>query len=316
MLLGKASGYVALALGAVLILDPRVLWDRWFVALTRRGDPLSGMAWALMVSMLYGFAEVIYGILLGYPLFTALQILVFNICPVYVFLGIWVGTRHPGIVRRYIRFVAWFMVIYTPLYILFFSKLNISLTGILPGSNLVLLGSPGTGSGTLLGLLAYEPNLARFWLPIVVLTCWTIANQERADWLGLGVALMVWGVLAKKMNRVYAFAGFGLAVLLIAFLVDFRLPAIPGRGGEISARETVARMAASISPDMAETVGGSSANARFYYGTVYWRTRWWAAIRDEVSKESKTMIFGMGYGYPLGRLAGPEVEKFIFREFF
>src|ERR1700721_4811442 len=48
---------------------------------------------------------------------------------------------------------------------------------------------------------------------------------------------------------------------------------------------------------------------QFHYVTVYWRKHWWAAIRSEVSKEYKTMIFGMGYGYPLGRLAGKEVER-------
>lgn len=305
---GKASAYAAIATGALLIFDPRVLWGRWFIALTRRGDPFSGMAWALLVSLLYGFAQVIYGYQLGYPLNTALQILVFNICPVYIFLGVWVGARHPWIVRRYIRFIAWFMVVYTPLYALVFRKLTVSLSGILPGSNLDLLGSPGTGSSTLLGLLAYEPNLLRFWLPILVLSCLTIANQERADWLGLGLALTIWGFLAKRMDRVLTIAGTISAILLIAFITDFELPPIPGRGGEISARETIARMAASISPEMAESVGGDLADARFYYGTVYWRTHWWEKIRDEVSTDYKTLIFGLGYGYPLAKLAGREVE--------
>lgn len=307
--LGKASAYVALALGALLTLDPRVLWDRFYRALSRPGDPLGGMAWALLVSLVYGFGEVIYGVMLGYPLFTALQILVFNICPVYVLLGIWVGARHPSIVRRYIRFSAWLVVIYTPLYILFLNKLGSLLSGMLPGGDLGLLGSPGTGSVPLLGLIAYEPNLARFWLPILVLTCWTIANEARADWVGLALALIIWGILAKKMGRVLGIAGFIFALLLIAFLADFRLPPIPGRGGDISARETVARMAASISPDMAEAVGSNGTNARFYYGTVYWRTRWWAAIRQEVSKDSTTMLFGLGYGYPLGKLNSFAVAK-------
>ena len=141
MLLGKASGFLGLALGILLLFDPRVLWNRWYAALTRPGDPLGGLAWAILVSLVYGFGELIYGVLLGYPFFTALQILVFNICPVYVFLGIWVGARHSNLIRRYIRYVAWFMVIYTPLYFLFFSKLKLSLTGILPGNNLDLLGA-------------------------------------------------------------------------------------------------------------------------------------------------------------------------------
>jgi hypothetical protein len=307
--LGKASGYLWLAIGAALLLDARVLWDRWCAALIGRKDPLTGVSWAILVSLLYGFGQVIYGYLSGYALLTTLQILIFNICPVYLFLGIWVGARHPGVVRRYIRFLAVFMVVYSPLYFLFFNKLHLSLSGLLPGNNLEVLGNPGSGSEVLVGLIAYEPNLARFWLPILVVTCLTIANQERADWLGLGIALAIWGALARKMNRVLAIAGFVVAVLLIAFLIDLRLPALPGRGGEISARETVARMAAAISPQLSRSVGGDPAKARFYYGTVFWRKHWWANIRGAVSQNPRTMMFGLGYGYPLGELASADVVR-------
>jgi hypothetical protein len=122
--LGKASAYASLAFGGLLLLSPRLLWDRWFLALTRRQDPLNGIAWPLLLSLLYGFAQVIYGVLLGYRVLTAFQILVFNVCPVYMFLGIWVGYRHPGFVRGYIRYFAWSLVIYAPIYFLFLSKLN------------------------------------------------------------------------------------------------------------------------------------------------------------------------------------------------
>jgi hypothetical protein len=301
MFLGKIAPYVALAFGGFLLLSPRLLWDRWYLALTRPQDPLNGLAWPLLISLLYGFGQLIYGILLGYRLQTALLILVFNICPLYIFLGIWVGFRHPGIVRSYIRYIAWYVVIYAPLYFLFLSRLNQSSDGSDGG---VSFGSPGTGSVALLGLLAFEPDLAKFWLPIVVLSCLTIANQERADWLGLGLALMVWGKLAKKMNRVFAVMGIITVVLLIAALIDLRLPSLPGRGGELSARGTVARIAGAISPSLAAEVGGTMGNAQFYYGTVYWRQHWWANIRQEVSRDPATLIFGLGYGYPLAKLTG------------
>ena len=309
LFLGKASAYVGLALGGLLLFAPRVLWDRWYVALTRRSDPLNGTAWALLVSLAYGFAQTIYGVLQGYQLITALQILVFNLCPVYLFLGIWVGVRHPATVRKYIRFMALCIVIYTPIYFLFLRKANITLTGVLPGTGLDLLPNPGSGTMPLLGLLTLEPYLAPFWLPIIVLVCLTIANQERADWLGLGICLALWGKLTRNMGRVLAIAGCMATILIIAALIDLKLPPIPGRGGELSARGTIARMAGSISPQLAAEAGGGAANARFYYGTVHWREHWWAAIRSEVSKDNKTMIFGLGYGYPLARLAGRDVEK-------
>jgi hypothetical protein len=307
---GKASVYVVLAVGGLLIFSARILWDPWYLALTRRNDPLAGVAWALLVSLLYGIAEVIYGVSSqGYPLFTASQILIFNICPVYLFLGIWVGKRHPGIVRKYIRYMAWLTVIYAPIWFIFLKHLNLTLTGVLPGTGLEVLADPGSGSLTLMGLLALERTLAPFWLPIVVLICLTIGYQERSDWVSLGACLLVWGKITGRISRVLGIAGSIFGVLLIASLLDLKLPPLPGRGGELSARGTFARMAGSVSPELASEFGADAATARFEYGTVSWRKHWWAAIRSEVSKKYSSMIFGLGYGYPLGRLNSTGVEK-------
>src|ERR1700744_5256644 len=98
MFVGKAAPYIAIAFGGCLLLSPRVLFDRWFNALTRHNDLLNGISWPLLVSLVYWFAQLIYGILLGYSVKIAFLILVFNICPVYLFLGIWVGFRHPEMV--------------------------------------------------------------------------------------------------------------------------------------------------------------------------------------------------------------------------
>jgi hypothetical protein len=307
--LGKASVYIGLALGGLLLFSARVFWDRWYLALTRRSDPLNRVAWALLVSLLYGIAQVIRGFLIGYAPMPTLQILVFNLCPVYLFLGLWIGFRHPGFIRKYIRYLAWLAVVYTPVYFIFLKNLNISLPGIVPGSGLELLSNPGSGSLTLLGLLTLERSLAAFWLPVVVLVCLTIGYQERADWLGFGLCLLVWGKLTNKMGRFMAIAGCIFGVLLIASLIDLKLPPFPGRGGELSARGTLARMAGSISPEMASEFGVDAATARMDYGTVYWRKHWWANIRSEVSRDYKTEIFGLGYGYPLAKLASRDVEK-------
>jgi hypothetical protein len=299
-LLGKASAFLGMAIGCLFVFDTRVLLNRWYTALTRR-DLLTGFAWTSLISLVYGIAEVIYGVLTGSPLLTALQILAFNFFPLYLFLGVWVGTRRPEIVRQYIRYGAWFIVFYTPLYFLFLNKLHLSLTGILPGSSLDLFSRPGSGTGTLLGLFAFEPNLSAFWLPLVILSFFTIANQIRADWLGLGLALIIWGAATRKLGRVFGIAGLLIGLLLVGFVADVRIPALPGRGGEISARETVARALSSTSPEAAEDLSGSK-NTRFYSGTVYWRTVWWSGIREAVSENYRTLIFGLGYGYPIKNL--------------
>jgi hypothetical protein len=301
--LGIGAVVLAFALGGLLVFSSRILWDPWIKGLTQRRNELNEFAWPLLLSVLYGIAEVINGVVFqGYDTTYAFKILVFNINPVYIFLGAYVGSRHPGFMRALIRFTAWSMVIYAPLYFLFLNKLHLMVGD--PDTGFALLGNPGTGSVPLLGLIAYETNLAQYWAPITVLTCLTIANQERADWLGLGLALIVWGYLSKRIGRVFTVFGAIAVVLVFAALIDLKLPPIPGRGGELSARGTIARMAGSISPELAETVSESRGDASFYYGTVYWRKKWWAAIREEISKDPQTMVFGFGYGYPLAKLAG------------
>jgi hypothetical protein len=308
ILIGKASTYFGIALGVTFLFEDKMFWRRWYDALTRPGDPAGSFSWALLVSVLYGVAQVIRGCFLEYPLTTALEILVFNLCPIYLFSGIWAGARAPWIVPQYIRIMAWYAVIYTILYALVFRHFTISLSGVLPGSGMDLFGRPRSGSLVLLGLLAYAPSLARFWLPVIVLCCLTIANQERGDWLGFMVALTVWGWLARRINRVMIIGAAVASILLVAYLVDLRLPGFEDRGGELSASDTVARMAGMISPELAEEAGASVANSEYYYGTVYWRKHWWAQISDEVSANFGTRMFGLGYGYPLASLAGSEVE--------
>jgi O-Antigen ligase len=309
LLLGKAAGYLGVALLIPLVFDSRVLLNRWYNALIQRSHILHSFAWALLASVLYAFGEVLYGLLQGFSASTAVQLLIFNVNPFFCFIGIWVGAMHPNFLRKYIRILAWLTCIYAIIYFLFLSHTFISLSGILPGTDLRILGTPETGSPLLLGLVAYEPTLAKFSIPILTLVFLVLVNQKRADWLGLGLGLLIWGVLAKRLRRVFIVFSTLALVLFVAFVTDVHLPAMPGRGGDVSARETVARLAGSISPEAAELAGGYAGNARFYYGTVVWRTHWWAAIRNEVSKDPKSMIFGLGYGYPLGELAGRAVEK-------
>lgn len=292
--LGKASAFVGLALGPLMFLDSRVLVQRWYQGLTGRNSVLSGFSWALLLSVFYGFVQVAYGLLSGYPPVTVFQVFVFNLCPLYLFLGLWAGERRPGLMRSYVRYSAWFAVLYTPLFFAVLSKLNRTLPG-----DIDLFPRPGSGIGTLLGLFAYEPNLLRFWLPILILTFLAIANQIRADWLGLGIALLLWGGATRKLGRVFGIAGLLVLLLLIGFVADVRLPPLPGRGGELSARETVSRGLAVVMPGISERLGTSTQNERFYNGTMYWRQVWWRGIREGVWEKYSTLVFGFGYGFPI-----------------
>jgi hypothetical protein len=282
---GKVFALIGGPLVALLIFH-RNLSQSVFKALIRK-DPLSFVAWTLLVSIMYGVCEVIYGFLSGYDPITALQILVFNLCPIYFFLGIWAGARRPNFLQGFIKFSFWFTTFYTLLYFLFLRKM---------GGD---FGHPGSGLVVFLAPFCFDFSISVYWFPILVATFNMIAAQIRADWAGLGIALAIWGVATRRLGRVFSIAGVLVGLLLFGFIFDIRMPGFSDRGGEISARDTVGRALSSFDPELASEYSSDTA---VYAGTVKWRETWWREIRETVSQSPTTIIFGMGYGYPIGDL--------------
>lgn len=285
------------ALATFIFFNPRAIIGRWVDALTRP-VPLSGLAWILLLSIFYGFAEVVRGILAGYSPITAAENFVFNVYPLYVFLGIWAGTRHPELLRRLIRIMAWGSAFYGPLYLLVLSKIRIMLPG---SSGVPLFSQAGGGSFTILSLLCFEGNLSPYWFPIGVSAFMLLATQVRAEWLGFTLALFLWGVLGRKLNRVFLAGGLVVVLLAVGWVADVKLPSTAERGGAVSSREIIARGVAAVSPEAAEEYT-SNRNAAFYAGTITWRTKWWRAIWESVHEDIPDTLFGHAYGYPLKNL--------------
>ncbi len=288
---GKYFLFVGVPLSLVAFLDRRVVLDPTFNAITRRSR-LSAFSWALILSTMYGVAQAVRGVMLGYDSRTVLEILVYNFCPWFIFLGIRTGITRPAFLRQYITFLAWFGAILTPLY--FIALRHVHLT--IGDEDLI---QPGTGSLVLIGLFCFYRNLGRFWFPILVCSFQTIATQIRADWLGLALVLLVWGVATKRLRQVLSIAAVMFVLIVVGFIADVRLPGVPGRGGEISARETIGRAISGIDPELAQEY---SSNSQTYAGTIQWREKWWRAIREEVSEHTSTLLLGMGYGYPISNL--------------
>lgn len=254
-------------------------------------------SWCLLVSCLYGGFEVLYGLYLGYPVLTALENLVFNIYPLYFFLGIWVGSEYPTLLRKAYRGLAWILAIYGPAYFLFLDKIQWNM----PGSTTPIFSQAGGGGMILLSLLALERRPRRFWPLMLIAGVVTLAVQVRAEWIATGIAFAIWGVLERKMRFVGMVAAMTMLLLLAGYATDVNLPSPQERGGSISTREIVARGISAISPSLAEKYT-DSADVSFYYGTVYWRTRWWDAIWNSVQDNHTSMLIGNGYGFPLAGL--------------
>jgi len=263
----------------------RDLCHRLYTALTKR-DPLTYLCWALLLSIIDGIWEAVYGFLSGYKPLTILEVLVFSFCPIYIFLGIWAGERRPGLVRTVIAWGAWFGTVSTLIYY-FFLRNSEGAAG------------PASGLSVLIGLFCFGFSPSRFWFPTLVLSFNLIAAQVRADWAALIIALAVWAAATRRIGRASSIAGVLLGLLIIGFAFDLRMPGLPGRGGEISARDTVGRALSSFNPELAKEYSSGVAT---YAGTVQWRETWWKAIREAVNEHYSTRIFGMGYGYPIGDL--------------
>jgi hypothetical protein len=302
---GKAFSYIGIppaklfigdiTLLAFLYFKGKDMCHQWFAALVKN-IPFSGVAWCLLISLGYGIMEVVRGISTGYSPLIAFQNLVFNVYPLYIFLGIWVGRRYPDMMLKVVRIIAWVICFYGPAYLLFLHNLPIRM----PGSEVSIFNQVG-GSLVLVGLFCMERNLAKYWLPLTVSAFMMLAAQVRAEWLGFGLMLFIWGVLGKKMGKVLMTVAIVIVLLAIGFISDVTLPSTAERGGAVSSREIVARGLSAFDQSLAEEYS-SVKNVRFYAGTIYWRTKWWHAIWDEINENTTNQLIGGGYGYPLSDL--------------
>ena len=286
-----------ITLGAFILLAPRKIFDPWINALTK-GGPIGVYGWTLLISVAFGIFEVIRGVLSGFSTLTALQNLVFNVYPLFFFLGLFVGRRHPEMLLRYMQTFAVLFAIYAPAYLLFLNKIY----WLMPGSDGVPIFGQANGGGLIiLALLSLDPKPGRWWPFMLVAAACLLAAQVRAEWLGTMLAALIWGVLSRKMSRV-AMAGFLVfAVLAIGAILDVNLPSTGERGGAISSKEIAARGLAAVSPDLARDLTGSD-DVSFYAGTIKWRENWWKAIWQNSQESYTNLLIGPGYGFVLKNL--------------
>ena len=282
-----------LVLAAFIVRHPAAVFGRWLGALLR-GTVLAEVAWGFYLFLAYGIFEVLRGLRIGYPVLTVLQNFAFNYYPLYLFLGLWVGARDPEFLRRLIRPLAWWNGVYGAAWIIVLREWQF----VVPGGFVRFFGQPGGAAVALLGLLVFEPRWRRVW-PLLLLNTFVLLGTEvRAEWLGFLVGLCAWGAVTLQVGRLLNVFGSAVALLWVAYLVDFRMPG--GRGGELSTRGVIGRALAPINEDLAEQyIVSAEASA----GTVSWRTDWWAEIWASVHADRLTALIGHGYGFSLASLA-------------
>ena len=286
-----------IVLGLFLLTRTREILGRWLGAMTAE-VPLSHFAWVYYLFAGYGIIQVLRGMTAGYPLLTALQTLVFNVYPLYIFLGLWVGIRYPNYLGKFFRWLAWCNGIYGLLYIVVLNPLFMTPSAMddVTGEQVAIFGQPAGSGLAILGLLCFERKLRRVLFPLLLNAFVMLALQVRGEWLGFGLGFVLWGVISRRVGSLVASAGAIALLLAVGYVADFSIPAPVGRGGQISSRDIVGRGLAAIDPEGASKYSEIADSAA---GTVEWRRRWWRAIWDSVHETSSETLLGHGYGYPL-----------------
>jgi len=284
-------------LGAFLLAQVRRIlgiWASWLL----QGGKESFLGWSLLVFLCYGFFQTLHGLLRGHDPLLTLQNLVFNLYPLYLFLGLIVARRYPFLLRRTLWWFAWLNAIYGISYLFLLNRLGLYLPW---APEVPLFGQPASSVVAILALLTLEKPSLRQGVLLLLNFVVLLGVQVRGEWLALGVGLLLWTLL---MGRVGRLALVGLVVFLlftILYVGDVRFPAPEHRGGEVSVRGVVARVLAPLNPETAAELIGEEAYSMA--GTIRgWRIPWWVAIWEEVHRQDVSLLLGLGYGFPLWSL--------------
>jgi hypothetical protein len=280
-------------LAVSLLLRPGGVVGRWHRGLISTG-PLNRFSWIYLVFLQYGIIEALHGFSKGYDRVVILQELVFNIYPLYVFIGMEIGLRNPDLFRKLIRIQAWCTGIYGLAYIIALSRIDMYM----PGTKVPVFGQTA-GAFSILGLLCFERALGRFIVPLCLNGFVMLGMQVRAEWLGFAVGLTLWALLARRFKGLFVSVSVLGFLLLLGYATDFEMAAPRGRGAKISARGMVGRAVAVFDQRVAaEFTDEADSQA----GTVTWRTRWWEAIWRSSHRDVNTAMFGHGYGFRIADL--------------
>ncbi len=258
-----------------------------------RPTPFSAFFWSMLLFLCWGVVELARGIALGYSVLTALQNFVFNVYPLYFFVGLWAALTIPDLLSKIVRTVVCMSCVYGLAYFLFLKQFS---SFKLPFVDVELFGPPGGAGMAILGLSYLEKDLRRWWLPLSFSIFLVLASQVRSAWLASIAVIALLSILEGKVRRLVWGTGFVAALLLVGFWTDFDIPSPAGRGGSVSSRELIARAVASVDRDAAREY---SQNANVYAGTVSWRQNWWSAIWTSVHNDVETATLGHGYGFEL-----------------
>lgn len=117
--------------------------------LGRGGYPFIG--WSLVLFALYGVLQALRGWYMGHDALQIAQNLVFNVYPLYLFFGYWMGKHYPFLLRGVVYLFAYLNALYGLSYLAFLNRFGFTLPW---APDVPLFGQPSSSVIAILGVLA------------------------------------------------------------------------------------------------------------------------------------------------------------------
>jgi hypothetical protein len=305
LLLGRSFAYLGVSplfigeasLAAYLVLRPRYLTWPWLTSLLT-STRLSALSCWLAIGILFAATQIARSVVSGSLTITTLQNAVFHFYPLFLLPGIYLGHRHPQVLPRWLHALAWCNGLYGLAYICVLSPLGLGGSVERP-HEIPWFGQPGACAAVMLGLLCWPRHWSRSLPPMALNLVVLLGMQRRAEWLSIMAGVALWTYLTNRVGRALSILA-ALAVLLVVGLVtDVKLPSPKTRGGQLSARDLVARALAPLNEEAAAEL---SRDADFYAATASWRSDWWNEIWIRAHSMPRLAFVGAGYHDALWKL--------------
>ena len=200
--------------------------------------PPSAVSWTMLVFLCHGILQAVRGVMTCDAKLTAMMCFAFHLYPLFFFVGIDVGVRHPTFLRKMLRSFLWIHGIYGLIYILVLSPLGLSDA---VDTGLRIFSQPYGGAIAILGALCFEQLGLRKVVPLLLNFFVLVGVQVRAEWLGFCTSFAFWTFLTGRIKQVAKTASAVALLALVGFITDFKISASAGRGGEISVRGIIGR---------------------------------------------------------------------------
>ncbi|MEM8904660.1 MAG: O-antigen ligase family protein [Actinomycetota bacterium] len=283
--------------GAALIYRPsrRALLE--FLNDLFRPGRLHLLAWATALFVASGLFAVVLGWSRDHPVLEIAKTFALTYYVLFLPLGIWLSTVIPGLLYRLVRVLAWVNLVYGLAFVAFLDDRPV----FLPFSSAALGGPQGSGAA-IMGILCFEDQPRRSWHLLAGNALVLLLQQKRAEWIGTGMALVVWTLWSRRYSLLSTGAVVVVAVITVTSILGIQLDGASNRGGgSVSPNAVAARLIAPLDADIARQIAPDQPVDTFA-GTARWRRQWWEGIWEQVHADQTTTLIGNGHGFDLSTL--------------